>query len=368
MSGKEVFFNLVDEGRKGHNVGLSIGSKKLETYMDGFLNGTSYLIGGSSGAGKSSYALWAFVYCPLIAYMKGECPERDPYWLLFNIEMTQPQVYAKLVSMYIFDQFGVQLRFKEIFSRGKDTMLSDEHYELINQCSDFIDELDKRIVCYDGTLTEAKYIKVVNDELHRFGKWEDGVFYPNNSQQVFGVMIDHMSLIKATAGRSKKDEMDAVSRASVILRNTTKIMSPIHISQFNRSSGSDERIKQSMQEPTLSDFKDTGATVEDSQVVIALFSPHKAKISTFHKYKIKDNLEQEFIAVFLLKSRFGTSDIWVPFGFYGDCTHYLEIPKPEEIFDYEKYKTPYWSLESENKEVVEPQEDETTNEKFNFVL
>lgn len=52
MSGKEEFFNLIRQGREGNNIGLSIGSPKLELYMDGFLPGTSYLFGGVSGTGK----------------------------------------------------------------------------------------------------------------------------------------------------------------------------------------------------------------------------------------------------------------------------------------------------------------------------
>ena len=94
-SGKELFYKSVDEGREGHNIGLSTGSTKLDLYTDGFLPGTSYLIGGKSGAGKSTYALWSLVYQPLIHYLKGDCQERDPYWKYFSLEMTQPQVYAK---------------------------------------------------------------------------------------------------------------------------------------------------------------------------------------------------------------------------------------------------------------------------------
>ena len=71
MSGKEEFFQLVQEGRLGNNIGLSIGSSKLEIYMDGFLPGTSYLIGGASGTGKSTYMLWSMVYQPLIHYLNS---------------------------------------------------------------------------------------------------------------------------------------------------------------------------------------------------------------------------------------------------------------------------------------------------------
>lgn len=59
--------------------------------------------------------------------------------------MTRSQVYAKLVSMYIFDNYGVELRFKQIFSRGKDCVLSDEEYELLTKSADFIRILDERL-------------------------------------------------------------------------------------------------------------------------------------------------------------------------------------------------------------------------------
>lgn len=261
MTGKERFFELVKEGRKGHNIGIPIGSPKLENFMDGYLGGTSYLIGAASGVGKSTFALYALVYRPLVEFIENpEYSNRDPYWLLFNLEMTQEQLYAKLVSMYIFDKYHKQLRFKQIFSRGKDCILSDEDYELLTNCFDFIDILDQRLICVDGRLTEAKYVTKVKEVLDKFGTWnDDGTYTPNNPQQIIGGMIDHCSLIKATNGRNKKEEMDAISRDSVAFRNVTKIFSPIHIAQFNRGSGSDERLKQGMQEPNQNDFKDSGS-------------------------------------------------------------------------------------------------------------
>lgn len=52
ISGKEELFQLIEEGRQGNNIGLTIGSPKLELYMDGLLPGTSYLIGAQSGLGN----------------------------------------------------------------------------------------------------------------------------------------------------------------------------------------------------------------------------------------------------------------------------------------------------------------------------
>lgn len=364
MSGSSKFFALVEEGRKGGNVGMPLGSQKLTKYTDGYLGGTTFLIGGASGSSKSTFMLYHLVYCPLIAYLTDPYfKSRDPYWLLFNLEMTQPQIYAKLVSMYIFDQFHIQLRFKEIFSRGKDCILSDENFELLKKCQSFLDELDKRLICVDGALNEEKYVKVVDKVLTKFGKWDNGNYIPNNPNQVLGCGIDHMSLIQGK-GRSKKDEIDAIDSKSVEYRNKTTIFSPIHVAQFNRGAGSDERLKQDMQEPNANDFKDTGSIYESAQVVFAVHSPHKFKKSTYHKYNIKI-LEQEFIAAHVLKTRFGTSDFWVGLGFYGDCSHYYDLPLPDEIYDYDKYKTPYWVFD---KKDVTKKEDEQPKQKPKFTL
>lgn len=364
ISGLEEFFQLVKEGREGRNIGLPIGSPKLENLIDAYLPGTSYLVGGASGTGKSTYALWTFVYNPLIAFLNGESPERDPHWLLFSLEMTRSQVYAKLVSMYIMDTFGVELKFKQIFSRGKDCILSDSEFELLQKSTDFIKVLDERLVFYEGSLTEAIYLREVKKELQKYGTFTEDGYIPINSQQILGVLVDHFTLVKASQGRSKKEEIDAISRDSVMLRNKTKIMSPIHVAQFNRDSANQERMKQNLQDPSSNDFKDSGSLYEDSQVVLAVFSPFKYKLSTYRKYSIKE-LEQCFIGVFLLKSRFGTSDIMIPMGFYGDSSHYLELPKPDEIYDYDKYKSPFWTLQSDTK--IE-QVDDVNVTKSKFIL
>lgn len=375
ISGLEEFFQLVKEGREGHNIGLSTGSAKLDLYTDGYLPGTSYLIGGASGSGKSTWALWTYIYQPLIHYLNGEGLERDPRWLLFSLEMTRSQVYAKLVSMHIFDNFGVELKFKQIFSRGKDCILTDEEYELLVQCTDFIKVLDERLTFYEGSLTEAIYLREVNRELEKWGIFKDGKYIPNNPNQILGILIDHMTLVKASNGRTKKEEIDAISRDSVQIRNNTKIVSPIMISQFNRNANGQERMKQGLQDPSMEDYKDSGSLLEDSQVAIGIFSPHKYKLSTYKKYNIKI-LEQCFIGIFLLKSRFGSSDLMIPTGFYGDCSHYADLPKPENIFDWEKYTSPNYLLEDginqlniELNKVDESTDiDENQNSKYSFTL
>lgn len=358
ISGKEKFFNLIEKGRDGFNVGLPIGLPKMEIYMDGLLPDVSYLVAAQSGVGKTTFTLYSFIYKPLMAYLEGKAQIRDPYWIMFNLEMTQEQIYAKLISMYIYDKFGIEITFKELFSRGEDTRLSDEHFEIVKSCEEFLDILDKRIIFHDDSLNAEKYQNTVLKDLEKFGTFtSNGTFMPKNENQIICVIIDHMSLIRSKPGKSKKDEMDELSSNSVRLRNKYHI-SPVHVMQFNRNANNSERLRQGQQEPDVSDFKDSGAMYEDSQVVIALHSPVKFKQSSYRGYNIK-KLGHNFMSCILLKSRFGISDVIDGLGYYGGCGIFKELPKSEDIIDYDKYLNPDWTVDNTKK---------SDTKKVNFII
>ena len=254
---------LIEKGREGGNIGLSIGLPKLENYMDAYLPGTSYMIFARSGTGKSTFMKYAFIYKPLMTYLKTEDKAqkaRDPYWIFFNL-----------------DNFGEQIRYKERFSRGRDCMLTDEHYELIKQpiCLEFIELLESRISYYPGTFNSTRFESIMKEELKRFGTFSGDSYIPNNPDQIVGVIIDHMSLTRAGAGRTKKEEMDLVSSQSVQFRNKCSIVSPIMVMQNNRDAGNAERLKQGLQEPTESDVKDTGSVLI---IIYAVFIIRRTKI------------------------------------------------------------------------------------------
>lgn len=105
-------------------------------------------------------------------------------------------------------------------------------------------------------------------------------------------------------------------------------------------------------------------------VVLSVFSPHKYKLASYKKYNIKI-LEQSFIGLFLLKSRFGTSDIMIPMNFLGDISHYVEMPKPEEIYDWERYTNANYLLDEDNSiEIKDEKEekDDTHLSNYSFII
>ena len=119
------------------------------------------------------------------------------------------------------------------------------------------------------------------------------------------------------------------------------------------------------------------AYLDPKETFIISCTPKQLSIKGFRKnykkYNIK-TLEQCFIGVFILKSRFGASDMMIPTGFYGDCSHYADLPKPENIYDYEKYTSPNWLLEDEVQQLnaelnnVDETKEIDNNSNLSFIL
>ena len=88
--------------------------------------------------------------------------------------------------------------------------------------SDFIKILDERLSFYEGSLTEAVYLKEVNEELLKWGKFENGKYIPNNPNMFLGIMIDHMTLVKASGGRTRKMKLmqflEILFKSEIILK------------------------------------------------------------------------------------------------------------------------------------------------------
>ena len=147
-------------------------------------------------------------------------------------------------------------------------------------------------------------------------------------------------------------------------RNMCKI-SPVVIMQANRSSTSMDRRKEGLNNLRIDDTKDTGAPAQDSEVIISIFNPHREKLTSYRGYDIKA-LQQNFRVITVLKNRYGEADVEVGCAFYGRTGLFAELPRPEEIYDYEKYSNSDWLLDVEDK--IENEDDVQITQKSKFIL
>jgi hypothetical protein len=359
----EALLKQIDEGRLGKNRGYSMGLPKLERVVDGVTANTYTLVFSPSGVGKSSIALYAYIYRPLMEHLND-----DNFKVFYaSLEMSADLLFAKLLGMYIFEKYGIELSPKELLSKKKDFILCDEYYDIVQECIPWLKRVEEMVTIYDkGMNAEVLYTLLMKD-LESMGTFTESdkrkIYTPNNPDLVYLVVIDHISLLRPAKGRSLKEEIDLVSSYLVTLRNICRI-SPLVIMQANRDSAGMDRRKEGLNNMRLSDTKDSGGPVQDAEIVISLFSPNRERLKTYNKYNI-EILVDKFRSVTVLKNRYGEADVEIGMNFFGKCGIWKELPRPDEIYDYSKYTTPAYLLETDLDNV---EEDNNTKIKMSFTL
>lgn len=368
----ELLLNEINRGRDGLNHGIPIGLPKLEKVIDGVTPETYTLIISNSGAGKTSFALYAYVYKPLMEHLDDD----NLKILYFSLEMNEVSMYIKLLSIYIFETYGIQLSFKKLLSKEKDYVLSDEHYDLVQQCIPWINKISKKLEIYDKPVNSIVVDKLLKDRLSSLGTFKESEnkvsYIPNNPNLIFEVIHDHIGLTRPSAGRSLKQEIDITSSIYVYYREKCGI-SPVVIQQANREQGNIERFKQGKSAFTINDAKDSGNTVQDCNIMLAIYNPWRDGLKTYKKYNIEE-LQGYFRSIMVLKNRYGDCDVEVGCNFFGGINYFKELPSYDNIYDYESFKSPNYIL-ADNSLELNPSEQDTiiesdnsNNNDFKFVL
>ena len=357
----ESLLAKIDRGREGKNQGLSIGLEKLEEVIDGVTQGTYTLIYGGTGSGKTTFTLFSHIYMPL----KFHLDDGKFRASIFSLEMDADILYAKLMLLYLYDTYGLDLSIKEILSRKKNYILTEDVYEKIQEGIKWLEKVEKLVTIYDGNCNANYVYKCIMEELNERGTFKEvgkrKIYEPNDPELIHIVMIDHMSLLRPSEGRKQKEEIDLTSSYLVRLRNVCKI-SPLVVMQINRDSSSMDRRKANLNNLTLNDIKDSGNPAQDCEVALSLFSPLREELATYHGYNIKE-LRDRFRSVTVRKSRYGESEIEIGCFFWGHNGYFKELPKSDEIFDYTRYKRLDFDKQ-DNEEIVE----ETSTSNFNFTM
>ena len=90
----DALLKQIEVGREGKNTGYSMGLPKLESIVDGVIANNYSLVFSPSGTGKSSLALYAYIYRPLMEHLN------DNNFKVFyaSLEMSADLLFAKLLE------------------------------------------------------------------------------------------------------------------------------------------------------------------------------------------------------------------------------------------------------------------------------
>jgi hypothetical protein len=272
---------------------------------------------------------------------------------LFSLEMNAEMIMAKLLSTYIFETYGKRLSLKQLLSVQRGFILDDDNYAIVEECIPWMHKVESILTIYDKNASANYIYSCLNKELEARGKFTESdkrkIYTPDDPDLMHVVVIDHLARILPANGNTLKQEMDLTSKYLYSLKNRCGI-TPIVIQQLNRGIQSMDRRKESMVIPMTSDYKDSNSTIEDAEIVLAIFSPNKLKLSTHRGYDIKQ-LGDKFRSIIVLKSRYGEADVEDFIYYDGKCNKWVEMPRSSEIIDYGTFDNPVWYNEQPKDEV-----------------
>ena len=351
----ENLLQQIDAGRKGLNKGLSSGLPKLDSLTYGIIRENITLIGASSGAGKSSLVNYMALYNAYKEYIKSG-KKTDIWWLIFSFEISKTSLFSRILSMHLYDEYGLIVPHSMIFSLTE--TLPDDIYEKIQESLDWLKGLEERCIVVDKPVTarglygkckafaeEHGDFVIVGKGVYNGEEWEAYDYIPKNPEQYLIVIIDHVKLFDTQPGHTSKQEIDEACKYLIHLRDKCK-MSIYMVQQLNRGFQDMSRRTEAggaYADIQLNDFSDTADTVNASNTVLAIFFPYREKLTKWKDYIIdprRGGLGSICRTISLLKNRDGNADKFVGIAFYGQCHHWKELPKASEITDYEQYLNP----------------------------
>jgi replicative DNA helicase len=331
----------IERGQKGLNKGLSMGFERLVEYIPGIQQGTYYLIGGETGSGKTAFTDSCFLYNPydwIKAHPDSGMQLEVFYW---SLEIDKTIKITKAICRKLYLDYNILTDINFVLSRGKNR-ISDEIYEAVKFTKNYFCELEDCLTIVDAAENPTGIYKFMNNYARENGhiihkKVNSGgdtinvfdKYIPNNPDKYILIIIDHIGLMKRERGFNQKDNIDKMSEYLIPLRNNFNFI-PVVVQQLSRAMSQTDRFKLDRVEPQLSDYKDSGNTQQDANVVLSLFSPRKYEIENFRGYNIV-KLKDRFRSLSILKNRDGAADSRIGLQFVGEVGHFEEVPPSKQF-------------------------------------
>lgn len=344
------FKEKIKAGLNGDYEGLSNGLERINTHIHNIQRGTYTLLGGLSGASKTTL----LDYMLFNAIEDAESKNIPLNIIYYSWEIDEASKKANWLSMLIYKKYKMTIPPEKIRGYGKNR-LTDEEQLLVFSEVDELERLFKKITwvwepmtptgCYKqwwawmekrGSMHYEPYIDDDNREQKRIVGFE-----LDNPEEYNLVAIDHQSLAKIQQGLTLKQNIDKLSEYAVLCRNRFN-MTFIFLSQFNQGLNSVERSKFKGVDisPQQSDFKDTTTPYSDADIVLGLMNAYKMDMETCLGYNINRkgveyNLKHSFRMLKVVKNRLGRDNIAIGLLFLPRSGTFKELP---EI----KYMTKEW--------------------------
>ncbi len=349
-SDSELLWDEICNGVKGKNSGIPMGFNRLNKYL-GLRKSIYTTIGAAAGCGKTSLVDCAYVLNPYDWYIKNQHKSSVKFEVIyFSMERKKTYKLAKWLCMKIWKEEQILMTTDELLSWQ--STLSSKKQEIAKF---YIDN-------YFKEMTEGGIVTIIDGQQNPTGIWKfleahaltkgreeainqwENRYIPDNDNLITNIVHDHAGKTKNENIGGKYDKKLTIDKASEYYCRARDYFgySPIMINQFNRTSYQDIQFSKKEggdPDPTVEYWKDSGNVIEDCDVAISLFNPHKYNLEEYMDYTINDfkdsNGNNKFRGLKIIKNSYGTDNVRIGLGFLGEVSLFKELTKAKEITDKE---------------------------------
>lgn len=345
-----TFEERIKEGLNGKYSGLSNGLDRINKYIFGIQRSCYTLIGGLSGAAKTTFVDFTLIN----AIQDAEAKNIPINVFYYSLEIDEFSKKANWLSVLIYNKYDIIITPETIKGLGSFRLTEDE-LEIVKSETEKLNKIWSKInwiwesvnptgiyksmwnfMEKRGTFQKEKYIDEFNNEKERIVK-----FINHNPEEYNIVIGDHLALLRLESRDGKmftlKENLDKISEYSVRLRNLFG-MTLIWLQQFNQGLNSVERQKFKGVDitPQQSDFKDSTNPYQDADIVLGIMNAYKMDMDKCLGYNINVesaiyNLRDRFRLLKVIKNRLSRDNISIGLLFQAEAGYFEELPRFNEI-------------------------------------
>jgi len=334
-----TFHQYISKGISGKNQGLKNGFNKLNKYLYNLLPSTYYLIGGGSGAAKTSLVN----YILFNAIEDAKVQDKELIILYYAFEIGEMPMKAAFLSNYIYTKTGVEIPYEKICGLGENR-LTEVEQDYVYEHIGYIDDLFTKIkfsfvpnnptgVYKDVIETCEKHGAFEYEEYEREGvtKKRRSKFIPHKDNCQFLLVMDNINILREEKGMNKKGAIDKMSGYLVELRNLIGF-THIVIQQFNGSLTSVERQKFKGGEisPVQGDFKDSTKTYDDADIALGVVNVWGMGVEEWKGINLRQ-MQSKFRLLHLIKNRNGQDNVQIPLLFDTRNKTFIELDREQHL-------------------------------------
>jgi hypothetical protein len=325
------------------------GLSKMIKYVPGIIPGIMYKITSGSGAGKTQFAKFSFVYQPILYAIKYNLNYKVIY---FALEESREEFIDGLFIHILKRVFKLDIdRFALNASGG--TMLTKTELEYVEKAKNYVNAMMNHITLIDNKYKPTAMYDVCRKYAENEGRFTIDakgreVYTPNDPSQVVLVITDHISLIEPEYDEERQRFMDgprsiAKWHTDYLRKVITKQWAWAALNVQQQGLDSEKQVFTNKGDtvvnkllPTMDGLANNREVARDDYVIIGLFAPERFKIDNYLGYSVCDpatvssNFYDNIRMVTLIKNRFGTPNKTLPLYFDGAYNYFEELPASHE--------------------------------------